>query len=94
MTYTIACNCQGFFSRRPAVPSFGTLLRRIARGSLAVAFLLVGSAVVVSSWMPTGVQPVAQQTELYLQDADAENRPRQNLSDSISASTVIGSSIR
>jgi hypothetical protein len=94
MTFTVACNCQGFFARRPATGSIAPKLRRLARGSLMAAVLMLGSAVVVTSWMPTSMQPVAQQTELYLKPAESDVGTRQDLSDSISPSTVLGGSIR
>jgi hypothetical protein len=94
MTYLSACNCQGLFSYRPVAPKLGIPLRRLARGGLMATLLLLGSAVVVSSWMPRGIQPVAQQTELYLQTTGDDAQVRQDLSDSISPSTVLGGSLR
>lgn len=94
MTFTVACNCQGYFARRPATGPIGPKLRRLARGSLIAAFLMVGSAVVVASWMPASMQPVVQQTEFYLNAAESDVGTRQDLSDSISPSTVLGGSIR
>lgn len=94
MTYLSACNRQGFFSHRPATPKIGPGVRRLARAGLMAALLLLGSAVVVSSWMPRGIQPVAQQTELYLQTTGGDAQARQDLSHSISPSTVLGGSLR
>lgn len=95
MTFQLACNCPGLISQGSATPKLWERLRRIARGGLAATVLLMGSALVVSSWMPAAVSPVQQQAyELYLQAPGTESSSRQDLSNSISPSTVLGGSLR
>jgi len=93
MSYLVACNCQGRFSQHPRLPEIGRKLRKLARAALVGLMLLAGSVVVVTSWMPVQ-QASTQEAELYLQDPAAAPVVRKDLSDSISASTVLGSSLR
>lgn len=95
MSSLAVCNCQAFSSQKAPSAGIGQKVRRLARATAVTAVLMLGSAVVVTSWMPNTVQPVAEaEPELYLQAPGGETTKRQNLSDSISASTVIGTSIR
>lgn len=95
MTNLSAFNSQGFFGQRPQMPEFGIKLRKLASGVLAAAALLMGSAIVVTSWLPAPVQQASvSDAELYLQDPAATPVAHKDLGDSISASTVLGSTLR
>lgn len=95
MSSLAVCNCQAFSSQKALSAGIGQKVRRLARATAITAVLMLGSAVVVTSWMPNTVQPLAEaEPEFYLQTPGSEAAKRQSLSDSISASTVIGPSIR